>query len=140
VDLQAEVKLEHAAMQRITTVARCSSCPSFADILWGGGIDPFALHRNPGVMLESPRRVVVFQYVNEELRYYAGGWTRDPGKNPDDFRAEDERKLAEGSESGVFATAHDALAFSEQYLVDEQAFSSIQVPRQVCYYCEPSGS
>ena len=66
--LEAEVVANPAAVQRITAVARRTSCPAFADILWPPCPHPLALMDDPGVMFESPRRVVVFQRIGGELR------------------------------------------------------------------------
>lgn len=127
-DVQAEVDREWEAVQRICTVARCRSCPAFLDLLWGDP-DPFIRLENSGVMFESPHRVVVFQEISGELRYYAGGWCLDKNR----IYLEQDRMYAEGSEIGVFQTVADALTFSEQYLVEERQFQAIPVQRQVYY-------
>jgi hypothetical protein len=88
---------------------------------------------DPSVMFESLHRVVVFQRIGEELRYYAGGWCPDQ----DRICLEQDRVWAEGSEQGIFDSVAHALAFTEQYLVDEQGFRAIQVPRQVRYSRDP---
>jgi hypothetical protein len=127
-NVQAEVDREQEALQRIATVARRSACPTFADLMWTSlPSDLFDLFRNPGVMFESPRRVVVFQELDRELRYYAGGWCLDQSR----IYLEQDRMWAEGSELGVFETVRDALALTEQYLVDEQDLQSIAVRRRV---------
>src|ERR1043166_278858 len=72
--LQSEVEAQSATVQRITAVARRSSCPEFADILWPPTPEAMSLMDDPGVMFESPSRVLVFQWIVGELRYYAGGW------------------------------------------------------------------
>jgi hypothetical protein len=128
-DVQAEVDRERGALQRITAVARRSACPAFADLLgWGeASLDLVTLMNHPGVMFESCGRVVVFQQIAEELRYYAGGWCLDQNQ----LSLEQDRIWAEGSETGVFETVPDALAFAEQYLVEERAFQTMQVPRQL---------
>jgi len=89
--------------------------------------------RNPGVMFESCRRIVVFQEIGGELRYYAGGWCQDQTR----IYLEQGRIWAEGSELGVFQAVRDAVAFAEQYLVEERDFQAIQVPRQVRFGRSP---
>lgn len=126
---EAEVDADPNAVARITAVARRTSCPLFADILWEPCPHPLVLVDDPGVMFESPRRVVVFQRVGEELRYYAGGWCLDQAH----IHLEQDRMWAEGSESGVFGSVADALAFAERYLVAEQSFAAVRVPREVRY-------
>jgi hypothetical protein len=65
--MNLHAELEHeAAMDRLAAGTRRLAMPWFADICWGH-VDFLELQRNPGVMLESRRRVVVFQYINGEL-------------------------------------------------------------------------
>jgi hypothetical protein len=136
-NVQAEVDREKDAVGRITAVARRTSCPCFADLCWGSLPSDFRLlEDNPGVMFESPRRIVVFQELGGELRYYAGGWCR----NPDRIFLEQDRIHREGSELGVFPTVRDALVFAERYLVEEASFREIQVPRQPRHQQEPSSN
>jgi hypothetical protein len=125
--LEAEVNTDPAAVQRIAAVARRTSGPAFADIQWPPCPHVLALMDDPGVMFESPRRVVVFQRIGGELRYYAGGWCPDQSR----IYLEQERVWAEGSESGVFRSVADALAFAEQYLAEERSFAGVGVPREV---------
>jgi hypothetical protein len=80
-------------------------------------------------MFESALRVVVFQRISGELRYYAGGWCPDQSR----IYLEQERIAAEGSEMGVFASAPDALAFAEQYLAEGRSFASVKATRVVRY-------
>ena len=73
--LHAEVDAHGAQLGRITAGARRSYCPAYGDILWGPlpdlGERLQALMDDPGVMFESPRRVVLFQRIGDDLRYYA---------------------------------------------------------------------
>src|SRR5262245_26389303 len=101
--LEADVDAEPGAVARVVTAARRSSCTMFVDILWPPCPDPLALRNDPGVMFESPRRVVVFQRVGGELRYYAGGWCPDQSR----IYLEQDRVWAEGSELGVFGSVAD---------------------------------
>src|SRR5258708_1866191 len=117
--LKGEVDRQMRPLQRIIAVARRSSCPVFVDILWSPVRGPVALMEDPGVMFESPRRVLVFQRIEGELRYYAGGWCLDPNR----ICLEQDRIWSEGCESGVFASVGDAMAFAEQYLADEREFA-----------------
>jgi hypothetical protein len=128
-DLEAEVDAEPDTVNRITAVARQRSCPAFLDLWWDPAPPPLAVLGDPGVMFESPRRVVVFQRIGGELRYYAGGWCPDE----DHIHLEQERVWAEGGESGVFGSVADALAFAELYLVEERSFAAVRVPRAVRY-------
>lgn len=141
--LEAEVDADSTAVKRITAVARRTSCPVFTDILWTPYPHMLALMDNPGVMFESPRRVVVFQRIGGELRYYAGGWCPDQAR----ISAEQDRVWAEGSELGVFRSVADALAFALPYLAEEQSFAAAGVPRDVRWSrypeaaeAEPSGA
>jgi hypothetical protein len=128
-DVQAEVAQERDAVQRLAAVARRSDCTMFVDLLgWGErATDLPTLMEKPGVMFESCHRVVVFQDIDGELRYYAGGWCQDQNR----IYLEQDRIWAEGSELGIFETVRDAVAFAEEYLVEERDFQAIQVPRQV---------
>lgn len=131
-DVQAEVDQERERVHRITAVARRVSMSMFRDLYgWEGDVpdDAIALTKDLGVMFESSHRVVVFQQVCGELRYYAGGWCPDQNR----IYLEQERILAEGSALGVFETVQHAPIFTEEYLVDERDFRAIQVPRRVRY-------
>src|SRR5262249_45055963 len=120
-DVQVEVDAEQELVQRITACAQRVASPVFGDLLWDVPPDLVALFDNPGVMFESPRRVVVFQEIGGELRYYAGGWCPDQGR----IHLEQDRVWAEGSELGIFPTVRDALTFAEQYLVAGPDFQAI---------------
>jgi hypothetical protein len=76
-------------------------------------------------MFESPVRLVVFQTIGGELRYYAGGWCPEPTR----IYLEQERIWAEGYELGVFGSVTDALAFAEQYLAEGNSLASIEAAR-----------
>lgn len=134
-DVQAEVDREPEVVQRITAVAHRSECPSFADLLWctESFNEVIGMMSKPGVMFTSPRRIVVFQFLAGELRYYAGGWSLSQNPSPNEY----ERMCAEPHELGVFATVRDALEFAEAYLVDECALSQITVVRQVRWGQQP---
>jgi hypothetical protein len=123
--VQAEVDEHPRLVERITTVARRSLCPAFCDILWPPAPHIIDVLDDPGVMFESPHRVVVFQRVGGDLRYYAGGWCPDQ----DRICLEQDRIEAEGCEMGTFESVADALAFAEQYLAEERGFASVEVPR-----------
>ena len=131
--LQAEVDVEADAVRRITSAARRSPCSAFADLLWPPIPDLSELMRllegDPGVMFESPRRIVVFQRIGGKLRYYAGGWRSDQSR----IVLEQDRIAAEGYEMGVFASVRDALAFAVRYLVQEKRFAAVTVPRKVLH-------
>jgi len=133
-NVEFEVDQAEAAVDRIAEVATRRQCACFGDLLWSPfTADPSAFLDNPGVMFESSRRVVVFQEISGELRYYAGGWCPDQNR----LHLEQDRVWAEGSESGVFATVTDALAFTEQYLTGLRGFLEIRVPRRVLYGRDP---
>jgi hypothetical protein len=125
--LQADINAEPELVRRISTVARRSSCPAFLDLHWPPCPGVLVLWEDPGVLFESPRRQVVFQRIEGELRYYAGGWCPDQAR----IFLEQDRIAAEGGETGVFASVADALAFAEQYLVEERGLAEVLVPRKV---------
>ncbi|MDP3212972.1 MAG: hypothetical protein Q8S73_02625 [Deltaproteobacteria bacterium] len=125
--LESEMEAERELVQRITAVARRSSCPLLGDLWWDPIPSTVAILEDPGVMFESSNRVVVFLRTFEELRYYAGPWC------PDDAHLYPDRIEAEGSEAGVVKTVADALAFAEQYLVEERGFDAVSIPRDVRY-------
>jgi hypothetical protein len=128
-DVHAQVDLMHEAVQRIVAVARRTECPLFLDLLgWRKeSYDIFSIIRNPGVMFESPHRVVVFQEVCGELRYYAGGWRSNESR----IYLEEARIEAEGHERGIFETVSGAIEFTERYLVEAACLQAIDVPRRL---------
>jgi hypothetical protein len=135
--LREEFAEVHKPFAAVTAVARCGDCSVFADLMWPP-FDESDMRRviaeeDPGVILESPRRVVVVQRIGGELRYYAGGWCLEPSR----IYLEQDRVWAEGSEQGTFATVADAVAFAEWYLAAERAFCEIPVLRQVRWLCCP---
>src|SRR5262247_3355641 len=87
-------------VQRLKQEAKCSACKGFADLCWDD-VDPFVLEQNPGIKFETSNRVVAFQYINGEIRYYAGGWGTQESID------------TEPNEFGVFSNLSDALSFSE---------------------------
>lgn len=116
----------------ILSVARCSDSAGFLDLLW----EPFDYARewprmrdmtDPGVMLESPRRVVVVDTISDELRYYAGGWYSDQSR----AHLEEDRFHAEGSEQGVFPSLEAAVTLARRFLVDAAPLQEIDVPRRL---------
>ena len=127
--LGAEVDRESDAVREVTAVARRTPCPVFLDLLWPPA--PAALHArgDPGVLFETASRVVVFQRIGGELRYYAGGWCPDPARVPPGQKQAE----AEGGESGVFGSVPDALAFAEQYLDGGRNLAGGTVSRVVVY-------
>jgi hypothetical protein len=137
VSLQAEVNEQAASVERITAVARRNPCFGFADLLWpptpSTAILATALFDDPGEIFETDQRVVVFQRIGEELRYYAGGWSLSQTA----FVAEQDRIGVEGCELGVFRSVADALAFTEGYLVAGLRFTALAVPREVRYGRNP---
>jgi hypothetical protein len=136
-NLQAEVDGQPLTLERITAVVRRSPCFGFADLLWSPTPDiqtlATALMDDPGVLFETDRRVVVFQQIGGELRYYAGGWCL----SQDRLVAEQDRISAEGCELGVFRSVADDLAFAEGYLVAGQSFAALAMPRDVRYGRQP---
>lgn len=128
-DLLARFEQETESMPRIKAASRCSLTPVFGDLMWGEQdlrLDDFL--ESPGVMLETTRRICVFQHIKCELRYYAGGWNPYATTDPDFFVADQDRVLAEGHEIGVMSLP-DAITFADLYLLVEKPFSAIQVPR-----------
>jgi hypothetical protein len=134
--LEAEVDAAPGAVQRITAVARRTSTPAFCDLLWPPCPHPAALMTDPGVMFESPRRIVVFQRIGGELRYYAGGWCPDKSR----IYLEQDRVWAEGIELGVLGSVADALTLAKQYLAEERTFAALSVRRAVRYSRYPQGA
>src|SRR5882724_1753809 len=91
-----------ANTHRTCAGAKASGCLSFADLCWGR-VDPLAL--DPGIKIELGKRVMVFQVINGELRYYAGGWGSQENINE------------QPNEFGVLANADDAISFANLFLV-----------------------
>jgi len=125
--LEAEFP-EH--FRALRSVARCSDSAGFPDLLWEpiDWVVEWPRMRDttdPGVMLESPRRVVVVDTISNELRYYAGGWYSDQSR----AHLEDDRFMAEGSEQGVFPSLAAAVTFARRYLVDTAPLQEIDIPR-----------
>jgi hypothetical protein len=120
--------------EAVLAVATCRDSLGFGD-LWFPPFDfdaelrRLVENRDPGVRFETASRIVVIEEYGGELRYYAGGWCPDQNR----IYLEQDRIEAEGSELGVFDSARAAIAFVEQYLVQERTFQGIPVPRQVCY-------
>src|SRR5690348_8945762 len=129
VGLGTGVELESDAVRRVTAVARRIPCPTFADLLWPPTPPTLDILTDAGVMLESALRVVVFQRIGGELRYYAGGWCPDQTH----IHLEQERVAAEGYELGVFGSVADALAFAGEYLAEGRSFANVEAVRAVRY-------
>lgn len=116
----------------IVAVASCRDSLFFADLCWPQFDGEAELRRsidglNPGVIFETPTRMVVIEEHSGELRYYAGGWRSHESR----IHLEQDRIWAEGSELGVFSLAQDAILFAEQFLVRQQALQDIETPRLV---------
>ena len=133
IGLREEFAEHHQPFTAVTAVARCRDSSCFADLMWPPFGEPdmrrLIAGEDPGVILESPRRIVVVERIGGELRYYAGGWCPDENR----IYKEQDRVWAKGSEQGVFANVADAMAFAESYLVAERGFRDIAVPRLVCW-------
>lgn len=89
-------------------------CESFADICWDH-VDP--LSTDPGVLLETIRRVTVIQRINSEIRYYAGGWGTQESRDSEPY------------EFGIFGSLDDAIEFTEAFLFQHRKPSEITTPR-----------
>jgi hypothetical protein len=129
-NLQARVDEHPASLGRITAVARRSEPWMRCDLLWPPvprrGFE--ILMDDPGVLFESSGREVMFQWIEDELRYRAGARALREGS--DALYLEQDRIWAEGEEMGVFGAVTDALTFTEQYLVEWCDFAEVDVPRQ----------
>jgi hypothetical protein len=120
------------AFDQVLVVAKCRESLFFADLCW----PPFDFEamlprllerRDPGVILETPSRVVVIEEHGGELRYYAGGWRSHESR----IHLEQERIEAEGYEMGVFPSPRDAALFAEAFLVRAGALQDIETSRLV---------
>jgi hypothetical protein len=114
----------------ILAVATCRDSLFFADLCW----PPFDLEtelqrttEDPGVIFESPSRVVVIAEHSSELRYYAGGWCSHQSQ----LHLEQDRMTAEGYELGVFPSPLEAMLFAERFLAGGQALQEIETLRVV---------
>jgi hypothetical protein len=141
VDVQAELAGEASAVARITAVARRKPSVCFGELIWqSGDLGPewFAravAGRDPGVRFESAARVIVFESVRGELRYWAGGGLA-PGGN---VSAEWKRIYSEGEERGVFPSVPAALAFTEAFLVRGEPIQAVATPRRIYYRRDTEG-
>ena len=108
-------------LQRLKQHSKCRECSGFADLCWDrlDINDIMALEENPGIMFETNGRVVVFQEIHGEIRYYAGGWGAQ------------ENIAAEPYEMGVFNDLDNALSFSEQFLIGKLALNAIEAQRRI---------
>jgi hypothetical protein len=114
--LEAKLSQFREPLTRLTSVARMRECASFADICWDN-VDIFALQENPGILFETSSRVFVFQEINGEIRYYAGGW------------GSQQNIYTEPNEFGVVESLGDALAYGDQYLREGLPLDSIPTRR-----------
>jgi hypothetical protein len=120
------------AFQATIAVATCRESLDFADLCWPP-FDPqvelrrLIENRDPGVIFETTRRVVVIEEHSGELRYYAGGWR----SHESHIHLEQDRIWAEGHELGVFPTPGDGILFAEAFLARELALQGIETSRQV---------
>src|SRR5947209_17803838 len=98
--LREQLAEHQPPFQATVAVATCRDSLLFADLCW----PPFDLEaelqrliegQNPGVMFESPSRVVVIEEHSGELRYYAGGWCSHESQLP---LLEQDRMAADGHE------------------------------------------
>ena len=118
--------------QATVAVATCRDSLGFVDLYWPP-IEPkvelqrLGEQRDPGVIFESPTRMVVIEEHSGELRYFAGGWCSHESR----IYLEQERIKAEGHETGVFLTPQNAMFFAERFLAHQQALQDIEVPRLV---------
>ena len=118
----------------IVGVATCRGSVAFCDLLWpplDSEVERRRLDdgRDAGVIFETARRMVVIEEHGGELRYYAGGWCLDGRRR----HSEEDRIWAEGHETGVLPSPHDAVLFAERFLVREEAIQEIDTPRAVRY-------
>lgn len=116
----------------IIAVATCRDSLFFADLCWPpfdaeGQLARVSEGRNPGVVFETPSRVVVIEEHSGELRYYAGGWPSRESR----IQLEQERIWADGYELGIFASPGEAVDFAERFLVWGHALQAIEMPRLV---------
>lgn len=119
--------------QAILSVAACTDMLGFGD-LWWEPVDVdvrerLEQNRDPGIMFETRRRVVVLEVHAGELRYYAAGW----GSDQHAIFHEQDRIEAEGSEMGVFPSLDAAVHFAERFLVRMQRIQDIDGPREFRY-------
>jgi len=131
-DLRDQLAEFRQPFDAITAVATHAASVGFADLLWEPLDENEALPRimetrDPGVIFETPTRVVVVEEWSGELRYYAGGWRSDQHR----IHLEWDRIEAEGSEMGVLPSPEAAARFAERYLARDEALQDIDVPRRI---------
>jgi hypothetical protein len=120
------------AFQATIAVATCRDSLGFCDLCWPP-FDPqdelrrLIENRDPGVILETTKRVVVMEEHGGELRYYAGGWRSHESR----IYLEQDRIWAEGHELGIFSTPSDGILFCEAFLAREVALQDIETPRLI---------
>ena len=130
--LRDQLSEHEQAFNAILAVATWRDSLFFADLCWPP-FDPdvtarrVAENRDPGIMFETPTRVVVIEEHGGELRYYAGGWCSPENRHSE----EEERILAEGCEMGVFPSPREAVLFVEGFLAQQLDLQDIVVPRSL---------
>lgn len=125
--LRERLEAHREPFDAILRVATCSPMLGFGDIAWEPmDLDRVREQRDPGVMLESPVRVVVVEEHGGELRYYAGGWRSDKYRLFHEY----DQMMAEGSETGTFPSDEAAVAFAERFLVRLEPIQAIDTPRE----------
>lgn len=132
VGLRERLAEDKSPFDSILAVASCRDSILFLDLCW----PPFDSEaerqrliewRDPGVIFETPTRVVVIEEIGGELRYYAGGWRSDESR----IHLEQDRIWAEGFEMGVLPSPGEAVRFAERYLTRQQPLQAIDTPRLV---------
>lgn len=130
--LREQIAEDKRAFDAVLAVATCRDSLLFADLCWTPFDLQFELRRaaegsDPGVIFETPTRVVVIEDHSGELRYYAGGWC----SHQDRIHLEQHRISAEGYELGVFPSPREAVLFAERFLSRQQPLQAIETPRRV---------
>jgi hypothetical protein len=130
--LRERLAVYEQAFQTTVAVATCRESLGFGDLYWPP-LDPqvellrLTNNGDPGVIFETPTRVVVIEEHSGELRYYAGGWRSHESR----ICLEQDRIWAEGQELGVFPTPGDGILFAEAFLVRELALQDITTARRI---------
>jgi hypothetical protein len=130
--LREQIAKDKPAFDAVLAVATYRDSLLFADLCWPPFDLQFELRRaaegnDPGVIFETPTRVVVIEDHSGELRYYAGGWC----SHQDRIHLEQDRIWLEGNELGVFPSPREAVVFAERFLSRQQPLQAIETPRQV---------
>ncbi len=93
--------------EAILEVATCRECLGFADLMWSptdfeAHLERALSHRDPGVLFETPWRMMALEEYGGELRFYAGGAGTHVYDQP--------------NELGVFRSVEDAVQYAEAFL------------------------